>query len=175
MHRDKMLAALLVGALSIAGCAPALQAPGPTAAEISQFRELSTQFWAAWDQNLSSKDAAGYFQKDPGNLYFDLTPRKFTGWAEYERVAAQALASMKGGHAVTRINDDYTVIPTGGNVVVAAYTFHVDFIAPDGQRFGMDPRETEVWRKEGGKLLLVHQHTSLPMGQQGPAPAGANR
>lgn len=146
-----------------------------SADEVRQFRELATQLWAAWDRNLSPADAESFYSRDPRNLYFDFTPLKFTGWEEYARVAGQSLAAMAGGHAVTRINDDFTVIKGGKDVFIVEYTFHVDFYGAGGQRFGMDPRETEVWRKEGGKWLVVHQHTSLPSGgsQQLAAPKPA--
>lgn len=175
MRMNKMSVGLLLGVLIFAlHSQPATAAPA-SADEVRQFRELATRLWAAWDKKLSPADAAPFYSQDPQNLYFDFTPMKFTGWEEYARVAGQSLAAMAGGHAVTRINDDFTVIKGGKDVFIVAYTFHVDFYGANGQRFGMDPRETEVWQKEGGQWRVVHQHTSLASGggQQPAAPKPA--
>jgi len=161
----KTSAGLLLSALFIGGCAGQGASAPPTAEEIKQFRDLETQLWEAWNRNLNPRDAAAFYSQDPRNLYFDFSPMKFTGWEEYERVAAQSLGAMGAGHAVTKINDDFTVINGGNDLVVTAFTFHVDFYGPDGKPNGMDARETDVWRKTDGKWVIVHQHMSFPSGQ----------
>lgn len=173
MHMKMTGTGILLGALLISGCVQQGASAPPTANEIKQFRDLETQLWEAWNKRLNPTDAAGFYDKAPGNLYFDFAPMKFTGWDEYQRIAGQSLAGMGGGHAVTKINDDFTVIKGGNDLAVTAFTFHVDFFGPDGEPNGMDARETDVWKKEGDKWLIVHQHMSFPSGGQQPAAAPA--
>jgi len=162
MRKSIMMAsALLVAGL---GVTAAHAAPPPaTAAEVAEFKALEVKLWEAWNKRLNPADAAPFYSKDPKNIHFDFAPMKFTGWAEYERVASANLGSMGGGHAVTRINDDFTVIKSG-DLVVTAFTFHVDFYGKDGNANGMDARETDVWTKENGNWVIVHQHMSFPSG-----------
>src|ERR1700722_13083543 len=93
-----------------------------TASDITTFHGLEVKLWDAWNARLNPADAAPFYSKQPGNLYFDLAPLKFVGWSEYQRVASQALAG--GGHASTNIHDDFTVI-RHGDLVVTAFTFDV--------------------------------------------------
>jgi ketosteroid isomerase-like protein len=164
MRGIKTSAGLLLCAFMLGGCAQ--QNTGTTATtadDVKQFLDLENQLWEAWNKNLNPKDAAPFYSQDPKNLYFDFAPMKFTSWAEYERVAGASL-SGSGGHAVTKINDDFTVIKGGNDLAVTAFTFHVDFYGADGQVRGMDARETDVWKKEGDKWVIVHQHMSFPTG-----------
>lgn len=159
-------------ALLLSGIGAAVHAAPPpaTAAEIAEFKALEVKLWEAWNKRLNPADAAPFYSKDPKNIHFDFSPMKFTGWAEYERIASASLSGMGGGHAVTRINDDFTVIRSG-ELVVTAFTFHVDFHAKDGSVNGLDARETDVWTKEDGKWVIVHQHMSFPSGPSEPAAA----
>jgi len=140
---------------------PALALDHVTAREKAYFKNLEVRLWQAWNARLRPADAAPFYSEDPHNLYFDLTPLEFTGWAQYEKVASKALAG--GGHATTHIHNDFTVIKNG-DLVVTAFTFDVDFFGPTGGPHGFTGRETDVWTKEGGRWVVVHEHMSVPMG-----------
>jgi ketosteroid isomerase-like protein len=159
---------LLLGAFG-----PAAQAlPATSPAEVAEFKAREVKLWDAWNARLRPADAAPFYSKDPNNIYFDLSPLKFTGWAEYERVATQALAG--GGHATTRINDDFTVIKSGA-IVITAFTFHADFAGNNQVKNGFDGRETDVWTQEGGKWVIIHQHMSTALPPMAPPSADATR
>lgn len=161
-----IVSCLLLAAVGTAQAA----VPAATPAEVAKFKALEVKLWDAWNAHLRPADAAPFYSKNPSNIYFDLSPLKFTGWAEYERVASQALAG--GGHAETKINDDFTVIKSG-SVVITAFTFHADFTGNDNVKGGFDGRETDVWTQEGGKWVIIHQHMSTVMGPPPPPAAGA--
>lgn len=170
MRKGLLIASALL-ASGIGICAHAAPPPA-TAAEVAEFKTLEGKLWEAWNKRLNPADAAPFYSKDPKNLHFDFSPMKFTGWAEYERIASANLGGMGGGHAVTRINDDFTVIKSA-ELVVTAFTFHVDFYPKAGGVNGMDARETDVWTKENGKWVIVHQHMSFPSGGSEPPAAAA--
>ncbi|HVW67348.1 MAG TPA: nuclear transport factor 2 family protein [Steroidobacteraceae bacterium] len=169
MMRNRLLTA---SCLLLAAVGPAAALPAATPAEVAEFKTLETKLWEAWNERLRPADAAPFYSKDPRNIYFDLSPLKFTGWAEYERVATQALAG--GGHAETKINDDFTVIKSGA-IVITAFTFHADFMGSNKVKNGFDGRETDVWTKEHGKWMIIHQHMSTVMGPPAPPPSAATR
>jgi ketosteroid isomerase-like protein len=138
-----------------------------TASDIKKFHELEVQLWNAWTAKLNPADAAPFYSKRPDNLYFDLAPLKFVGWSEYQRVESQALAV--GGHATTNIHDDFTVIKQG-DLAVIAFTFDVSIAQTTGAPTNITGRETDVWAKENGKWLIVHQHISTPSDGGAPSP-----
>jgi ketosteroid isomerase-like protein len=139
-----------------------------TAADTKTFHELDVKLWHAWITKLNPADAAPFYSKKPGNLYFDISPLKFVGWNEYQRVTTQTLAG--GGHATVNIHDDFTVIKQG-DLVVTAFTFDLSFAPTPGAPVSVTAgRETDVWAKENGKWLIVHQHMSTPSGDGAPSP-----
>lgn len=145
---------------------PALALDHVTPREKAYFRNLEVRLWQAWNARLRPTDAAPFYSKDPHNLYFDLAPLEFTGWAQYEQTAGKALAG--GGHATTHIHDDFTVI-RNGDLVVTAFTFDVVFAGPAAAPHGLTGRETDVWTRQGGRWVVVHEHMSVPMTMPQPA------
>ena len=138
-----------------------------TAKDKAEFRALEVKLWETWNKRLKPSDVRSYYSQKPDNLYFDFSPLKFVGWEEYERTAAQALAG--GGYAETKINDDFTVIKQG-DLVVVAFTFEVKFFRTQGVPSTMTGRETDVWTRENGRWVVLHQHMST-VSNMGPPPA----
>jgi ketosteroid isomerase-like protein len=160
---------LILGGLLLAGASTlAVALDKVSTAEVAQFRGLEDKLWQAWNTRLNPADAAGFYSKNPNNLYFDFAPLKFTGWEEYQRVASKTLAG--GGHATTHIHDDFTVIKRG-DLVVTAFTFDVEFARDNATPQTMTARETDVWTKESGKWVIVHQHMSTVVMMAPPAGA----
>ncbi len=159
-----IVAAFLLACLAPA---PAHALERVTEREKGNFRALEVKLWETWNKRLNPADVRSYYSQKPDNLYFDFSPLKFVGWAEYERTAAQALAG--GGYAETKINDDFTVIKQG-DLVVVAFTFEVKFFKAKGTPSTMAARETDVWTKEDGRWVILHQHMSTAANMS-PAPA----
>lgn len=158
MRTLSIVAVLMTATLATTSPAHALEHVTPK--EKAFFKNLEVRLWKAWNTRLRPADAAPFYSKNPNNLYFDLAPLKFKGWAQYQRVASKALAG--GGHAKTHIDNDFTVIKNG-DLVVTAFTFHVAFYGPKGVPHSLAGRETDVWTKHHGRWLIIHQHMSVPM------------
>ncbi len=144
----------------LAATAPAHALEHVTPKEKAYFLNLEVRLWQAWNARLRPADAARFYSKNPHDLFFDLAPLEFKGWAQYQRVASRALAG--GGHAVTHIHKDFTVIKSG-DLVVTAFTFDVEFYGPRGVPHGLTGRETDVWTRRHGRWVIIHQHMSVPM------------
>jgi ketosteroid isomerase-like protein len=85
---------------------------------------------------------------------------KFKGWREYAEVAGKSLAGA-GGAKWSPNGDDFNVIKSG-NLAVTTLTMNLLFTNKNGATSKMQVRSTDVWEKQGGKWLIVHEHVSVP-------------
>jgi len=132
-------------------------------AERAEFKARAYRLWTAWD-SLDPSKVADFYSKDPGNVYFDITPLKFTGWKEYAEEAGKNLAGA-GGAKWSPNGDDFKVIKSG-DLAVTTLTMNLLFTNKNGVASKMQVRDTDVWEKQGGKWLIVHEHVSVPAGGQ---------
>lgn len=132
-------------------------------AERTQFKAMAYRLWTAWD-SLDPSKVAEFYSKDPGNVYFDITPLKFTGWKQYAEEAGKNLAGA-GGAKWSPNGDDFKVIKSG-NLAVTTLTMNLVFTNKNGATSKMQVRDTDVWEKQSGKWLIVHEHVSVPAGSQ---------
>ena len=124
-------------------------------------KELMQKIMDAWSSLDASKPAA-YYSKNADNVYFDIAPLKYQAWDQYQKGAAQVLA-LYSSLKLTVEND--ARVHREGNLTWATATFHLDGIHKDTNvKDDMDGRWTVVWKKEGGKWLIVHEHVSMPLG-----------
>jgi ketosteroid isomerase-like protein len=120
---------------------------------------------AAWATMDVSKPAV-FYAKDPGLAYYDIAPRKYNGWAEYEKGAADMFKTLKS--LTLKVNDDAQV-HNANNMAWATATVDGEMVAKDGARTKVDARWSTVWEKRGADWIIVHDHFSMP--QPEPAPA----
>src|SRR5947208_15749698 len=66
-------------------------------------RAYLQKVWDAWG-TLDPANAAPYYSKDPQNVFYDLTPMKYTGWSEYETGVKALLAGFRS--LKVRVDDD---------------------------------------------------------------------
>jgi len=130
-----------------------------TGAAREQFKARAYALWTAWD-SLDPAKVADFYSKDPDNVYFDISPLKFRGWAQYAQVSGQSLAGMSRAKW-SPDGDDFQVIRKG-NLAVTTMTFNVEFTSKSGGTSHALVRDTDVWELEGGKWLIVHEHVSVP-------------
>ena len=112
-----------------------------------------------WSTGDPSK-VAPMFAKDADLIFFDITPLKYNGWAEYEKgveVVFKDYQSLK-----CTVNDDAHG-GRSGNQAWTAGTISVHGVKKDGSVDDFSMRTTEVWEKRGGKWLIIHEHASVPM------------
>jgi ketosteroid isomerase-like protein len=140
---------------------PARAADRLSPAERQEFKALAYKLWTGWD-SLDPAKVASFYSKDPNNVYFDITPLKFTGWQEYATEAGKNLQGA-GGAKWSPNGEDFKVIRSG-DLAVTTLTMNVLFTNKSGVTTKMQVRDTDVWEKQGGKWLIVHEHVSVPSG-----------
>ncbi len=119
---------------------------------------LLQQEWDAWC-TLDPANAAKYYDKAAGDVFFDITPLQYHGWAEYEKGVKPVLAGFK---SCTAKVDEVHMHPAGNATWLTAIV-HMDYVTSDGKPGKDDWRWTAVWEKRGGDWKIVHEHVSAPM------------
>ncbi len=126
----------------------------------NDFKQLINRYYDAWNTGKPD-NAAPFYAKDPGLVFFDMTPLKYNGWDEYEQGAQRNLFDNMTEGKLTP-NDDLKVTRRG-SVAWTTLTFHYGFKMKDGKNLEGDGRHTAIWEKRGGKWLIVHEQLSAPM------------
>jgi uncharacterized protein (TIGR02246 family) len=125
----------------------------------AQLQTLEKQFAAA----VQTKDVAKImaFYSADGLFVFDLTPpRQYVGWAAYKKDWEDLFAGVVGpvkfgisGVAVTAV----------GPVAYGHSIQTVHWTPKNGKPSDVVVRVTDVYRKTGGKWLIVQEHVSVPV------------
>jgi len=105
---------------------------------------------------LNPDSVAAHYPSGP-HTYFDIAPLKYNNWDEYSAGVKKLGASYKTFK--TTLNDDAQV-HHDGEVTWATATVREEATLQTGQRETATFRWTVIWEKEGGKWMIVHEHTS---------------
>jgi len=124
----------------------------PDAAKLQQVMNA----WAT----LDPAKAAVFYAKDPGLVFYDFLPRKYTGWAAYDKGVREGLKDARSLSLKVANDADVHV---SGNTAWATATVDADLTLKDGARVRLDGRWTSIWEKRGNAWLIVHEHTSAPL------------
>jgi ketosteroid isomerase-like protein len=164
MRLRKLTACLFLGAMLSPFFPSALAGKQESSAKLSarsaaDFKALMQRTLEAWD-TLNPDNAAPFYAKDRGNVFYDAAPLKYTGWAAYSEGAKKVIASFAS--LKFTLADDVQV-HTHGTLAWATATFHADFVTKGGVKQPLDGRWTVVWEKRGKDWLIVHEHVSAPL------------
>lgn len=100
---------------------------------------------------------------EPGQklVVFDvIPPREYVGWDAYKKDWQEFLSTFSG--PVTFEISGLEVTAAGN--LGYGYSFqHVAGKTTDGNQSDITVRVTDVYRKTGGKWLIVHEHISVPV------------
>lgn len=118
----------------------------------------------AWASMDVAKPAV-FYAKDVGLAFYDLAPRKFTGWSEYAKGAA---AMFKTAKSLTLKLGNDAQVHQAGNLAWATATVDGTMVGTDGTSLKIDARWTTVWEKRGNEWLIVHDHFSMPLPEPSP-------
>lgn len=129
----------------------------PTKAQLE--RVIAT--WASRDVDK----AAVFYAKDPGLVFYDIAPRKYTGWAEYGKGARDMFKSVTS--LTMKMNDD-AVVHVSGNMAWSSATVDGEMVGTDGSRLKVEARWTTVWESRPTGWLIVHEHFSNPLPEPPP-------
>jgi ketosteroid isomerase-like protein len=157
-----LVAGPLVSAQTPSKPSPQTSKTGPSATGPDRAR--LGQVLAAWATMDPSK-AAPFYAKDPGLIFYDIAPRKYSGWAEYAKGTTEMFKTVKS--LTMKLNEDAQVHNAGSTVWTTA-TVDGEMVNNDGTRLKIDARWTCVWEKRGTDWLIVHEHFSMPLPEPPP-------
>ncbi len=164
--RDVLVCLLAVLLISLFAFSPQMgmgAEPEKAAAQpASNFQPLMQKTLAAWE-TLDPANAAPFYAKEADRVFYDITPLKYTSWAEYAEGVKKVLEGFSS--AKFTLGNDVRAHQRG-SFAWATATFRLDAIMKDGSSQALDGRWTVLWEKRGKDWLIVHEHVSAPL----PAP-----
>ncbi len=150
----------VIGTALVAGCLSAAVPARAQSKDEQEIRALEDQFAAA----ASAKNLDAIMKVYvPGNdlFVFDVgVPRQHVGWDDYKKDWHDFLAMLSGPVKFTV--SDLSVMSDGK----IAYGHSIQSLSgkgADGSPMDMTVRVTDVYRKIGGKWLIVQEHVSVPI------------
>jgi ketosteroid isomerase-like protein len=131
------------------------------ATDDATFRKLIDGYCAAWSSG-DPNNAAKYYAKQDGLVFYDLAPFSYSGWKEYDAgVRKELLDQMLSGSLTA--GKELKVI-RHGNIAWTTVPMHFSAKMKDGKAIDTPVRYTGIWEKKGKTWVLVHEHLSAPLG-----------
>lgn len=133
---------------------------GAKSSDEAQIRRLEQNFSDAVKAKDVDKIMANY-QSGAKLVVFDvIPPREYVGWDAYKKDWQGFLGAFDG--PVTFDMSGLSVTTDG--TMAYSYSFqHLAGKMRDGSASSITVRVTDVYRKSGGKWLIVHEHISVPV------------
>ena len=131
----------------------------------TDLKALMQEILDAWG-TLDPANAARFYAKEPNNVFYDMTPLKYTGWAEYVEGVKKVIGDFSS-QRLTLGDDARTHLH--GSLAWATATWHGDVVTKSGAKKTLIGRWTVVWERKGKEWLIVHEHVSLPLPPADPA------
>ncbi len=156
----KMRTAILIGVIVLSSLAfGKTKTATPTPAAPPNYKAMMQAEYDLWSTGDPAK-VAPMFAKDADLIFFDITPLKYNGWAEYEKGVAVVFAGYQSLKCT--VNDDAHGGRSGNQAWTAA-TISVHGVKKDGRVDDFSMRTSEIWEKRAGKWMIIHEHASVPM------------
>ena len=133
--------------------------PARSASSDADFKALMQRIWDAWSSGDPAK-AALFYSKGADRVFFDVTPVKYEGWAQYNDGVKRVLANFQ--NAKFKVNADARVHRLG-NYTWATSTIDADLVQKSGSEQKGTWRWTVVWWRSGEDWLIIHEHVSAPL------------
>ena len=161
MTRKILCASFFVVALPFAVCVvgqtPKSAQKKPT--QHDQFKSLIDRYYTAWNTG-NPDNAAALYAPDKDLVFYDLTPLKYTGWAEYDAGFRKVITSFASAKFTPQQDLKVT---RRGTIAWTTVTWHLSGRKKTGEAVELDGRHTAIWEDRGGKWLIVHEHFSAPL------------
>jgi ketosteroid isomerase-like protein len=150
-------------ALVALACATAMLAFSPKAKSKSE-AEIKAQI-DGWLAAFKAKDAAKvisfYGSGDPVLAFDVIPPRQYATLDAYKK-DFEELFKLIDGPLNAEIND-LSITTSGGDLAYSHSIDHLVAKTTQGKPLDITVRVTDVYRKIGGKWLIVHEHVSVPV------------
>ncbi len=150
-----VLVAFFGGLLTFAG-ARAQQ----KATDTATFRKVIDDYCSAWSSG-NVANAAKFYAKDDGLVFYDVAPFSYNGWKEYapgvqkEFIDNAASVSLTAGKELK--------VTRHGNIAWITVPMRLAEKTKDGKSLDVQIRYTGIFEKRGAAWLLVHEHLSAPL------------
>lgn len=131
------------------------------ASDDAAFRKLIDAYCAAWS-TANADNAARFYAKEEGLVFYDVTPFSYHGWKEYHEGVKAALFDNMASGTLTAGKD--LRVRRHGTVAWTTVSMHLSEKTKDGKDLETDIRYTGIWEKRNTGWLLVHEHLSAPLG-----------
>jgi ketosteroid isomerase-like protein len=159
LHRSRWLLyvalALIGGLLTFVG-AHAQQ----KASQEATFRKLIDSYCEAWSSH-NADNAAKFYAKDDGLIFYDLAPFSYHNWNEYREGVKKAFFDNTSSAKLTAGKE--LKVTRRGNIAWMTVPMHISITGKDGKTSEIEVRYTGIWERRGANWLLVHEHLSVPM------------
>ncbi len=131
------------------------------ATDDATFRKLIDGYCAAWSTKDPS-NAAKYYAKDEGLVFYDLVPFSYSSWKEY--AAGVQKNFFDGADSVSLTAGKELKVTRHGNIAWMTVPMHLTAKMKDGKTIDTPVRYTGIWEKKGKNWIIVHEHLSAPLG-----------
>lgn len=160
MKRRVLYGLTLLVALILAVGAAGQAKPGQKqSSQEEEFKKLIDRYYSAWNSG-NPENAAPLYAQDKDLVFYDLTPLKYAGWAEYDAGVRKVFASFAAAK-FTPYQD--LQVTRRGTIAWTTETWHFSGKKKTGEAVELDGRHTTIWEKRGTKWLIVHEHFSAPL------------
>jgi ketosteroid isomerase-like protein len=130
------------------------------ASEEATFRKLVDSMCAGWSSG-SPDNAAKFYAKDDGLVFYDVAPFSYHGWKEYHDGAQKAFFDTSTSIKLTAGKD--LKVTRRGNIAWLTVPMHLSATGKDGKTTEAEIRYTGILERRGTNWLIVHEHLSVPM------------
>jgi ketosteroid isomerase-like protein len=131
------------------------------ATDDATFRKLIDGYCAAWSSG-DPNNAAKYYAKQDGLVFYDLAPFSYSGWKEYDAGVRKELLDQMLSGSLTAGKE--LKVTRHGNIAWTTVPMHFSAKMKDGKTIDTPVRYTGIWEKKGKTWVLVHEHLSAPLG-----------
>ena len=104
--------------------------------------------------------AAQFYDQTPGDVFFDVAPLKYVGFAEYGKAMTEFYRNIKA--LSFRLNDDSEIHSVDATNAWSTATVQLSETTVDDKHHEGTARWTAIWQKKGGRWVIVHDHFSVP-------------
>lgn len=130
------------------------------ASDDTTFRKLIDSYCAAWSSG-NPDNAAKFYAKEDGLVFYDVAPFSYTGWRQYD---ADSKKFFESGTTITMTAGKDLKVSRHGNIAWTTVPMQAAVKYKDGKTAQLPIRYTGIWEKHGKSWLIVHEHLSVPMG-----------
>ena len=128
--------------------------------KIQEFQQLIELTHEAWNSH-NPHELAKFYAQDADLIFYDALPMEYQGWHEYEQGIQTNLFDKMPKFILSANNNLH--LTRRDNLAWTTFTWHLSAELNDGTPIETDGRQTDIWEKQNGEWLIVHEHISSPV------------